>query len=155
MGEESLRHEVVSLDGLLNVGAVDTDSDSHDHVLWAFHDLAVHSKKVRSLESLETEVVVGKVPIVDDGRIENVLVVHDDLVDIVGNHGRVLAGLGVDPFVQIVHDGREGLLGLLVQVGDGDSGSEDSVVWVFGGEVRGGLGCQVVQLDGGDTWKSA
>ena len=43
----------------------------------------------------------------------------------------------------------ERLLGLLVQVGDGDAGGQDSVVGVLGGHGGRGLGSQVVQLDRG------
>lgn len=56
----------------------------------------------------------------------------------------MLASLGVDPLVQVVDDCREGLLGLFVQVGDGDSGSEDGVVGMLGGEVGSSLGGQVL-----------
>ena len=40
----------------------------------------------------------------------------------------------------------ESLLGLLVQVGDGDARGEDGVVGVLGGHGGGGLGGQVIQL---------
>jgi hypothetical protein len=56
----------------------------------------------------------------------------------------VLASLGVDPLVQVVDDSRKGLLGLFVQVGNGDSGSENGVVGVLGGEVGSSLGSQIL-----------
>jgi len=56
----------------------------------------------------------------------------------------VLASLGVDPLVQVVDDCREGLLGLFVQVGDGDSSSENGVIGMLGGEVGSSLGGQVL-----------
>ena len=58
----------------------------------------------------------------------------------------MLASLGVDPLVQVVDNCRKGLLGLFVQVGDGDSGSENGVIGVLGREVRSSLGSEVLSL---------
>jgi len=69
VSKESLRHEVVGLEDLVNVGAVNTNSDSHHHVLRSLNNLAVDSKEVRSLEGLETKVVVGEISVVNDGRV--------------------------------------------------------------------------------------
>ncbi len=101
MGEVSLRHQVVSLNDLVNVSTVNTNSDTHDHVLRSLDDFAIDSEKVRSFKSFETEIVVSEITIVDNGRVENVLVVHDDLVDVGGNHRSVFARLGVDPVIEI------------------------------------------------------
>jgi hypothetical protein len=114
VGEVSLRHEVVSLEDLVNVGTVNTDGDTHDHVLWSLDNLAVNAEQVRPLERLETKVVVSEISVVDDGRVESVPVVHDNLVDVVGNHRCLLASFGVNPVVQIGDDSGERLLGLLV-----------------------------------------
>lgn len=57
----------------------------------------------------------------------------------------MLASLGVDPLVEIIDDCGKGLLGLLVQVRDGDSGSEDSVIGVFGRQVGSSLGREVLE----------
>lgn len=55
MGEVPLAHQVVRLDTLFDVGAVDTDGNSHEHVLRSLGDSSVDSKQVRSLEGFETE----------------------------------------------------------------------------------------------------
>lgn len=34
MSEVTLGHEIVGLNGTVNVVLVDTDSDTHEHVLW-------------------------------------------------------------------------------------------------------------------------
>lgn len=99
MGKVSLRHEVVGLDDLLEVGTVNTDRDTHDHVLRSLDNLAVDSKQIRSLEGLEPEIVVGEISIVDDGRIEHLFVLHDNLVNVLRDHRCLLAGLWVDPLV--------------------------------------------------------
>jgi hypothetical protein len=104
VGKEPFRHKVVSLEDLVNVCTVDTNRDSHHHMLRSLDNLAIDSKQIRPLEGLETKVVVGEISIVNDGRIKQRLVVHDDLVDIFRDHGGVLASLGVDPLVEVVDD---------------------------------------------------
>ena len=42
MGEVPIRHEVLCLNDTLNIAAVDTDSHTHDHVLWSLCDLAIN-----------------------------------------------------------------------------------------------------------------
>ena len=42
-------HEIVGFDGFFNVLAVDTDGDSHDHVLRTFGDFTVDSQEVGTL----------------------------------------------------------------------------------------------------------
>jgi hypothetical protein len=58
----------------------------------------------------------------------------------------VLASLGVDPLVEVVDDGGKGLLGFLVQVGNGDSGGENGIIGVLGREVGSSLGREVLGL---------
>lgn len=165
MGKVPLAHEVVGLDDLVDVLPPDSNGDTHDHVLGTFSNLAVDSEQVRSLEGLETElwatnvygqthaqdspfsterrahVVVLEISVVNNGTVEHVLVLHDGLVSLLGDHGRRSTILGVDyngfpsatnstnflrlcctsrfrltPSVQIVHDGTKRLFGLLVQV---------------------------------------
>lgn len=57
VGEVSLGHEVVGLDGLLPVFAVDSTGDSHQHVLRSLSNSSVDSQQVTPLERLETEAV--------------------------------------------------------------------------------------------------
>ena len=58
----------------------------------------------------------------------------------------MLVGFGVDPVVEIGDDGRECLFGLFVQVGDGNSGCKDGVIWVFRGEICGCLSSEILPL---------
>lgn len=53
--------------------------------------------------------------------------------------------------VEVIDHLRKLLLGLFVQVGHGDSGSQNGVVGMQSGHVGGGLGSQVVELDGADS----
>lgn len=48
--------------------------------------------------------------------------------------------------IEIAHDLREALLGLLVQVGDSDPGGKDGIVGMFGCKVCGGLRCEVLKV---------
>lgn len=67
----------------------------------------------------------------------------------------ILSSLFVDVLtiiVQILNYLTEGLLCLLVQVGDCDSSSQDSIIRMSGGLVSSSLCSQVVQLYGGDSF---
>lgn len=70
MSEPPLGHCVVCLQDRLNVLFVDPNRDSHQHVLWPLNHLVIHLKKVRSLQSFETEVIVIKVPVVDNLTVQ-------------------------------------------------------------------------------------
>ena len=109
-------------------------------------DLAAHLEEVGLLESLEAEVVVLEVTVVNDGRVELVLVIPDDALELVRNERAVLARLGVDVPVQLVHGLAEGLGGLLVHVRDGDPRGQLAVVGVLGRQEGRRLRGKVVQL---------
>lgn len=111
----------------------------------------VDAKEVRLLKSLEAEKVVAIVTVINDGRVKTVGVLHDDLVGLLGDERDVAFEGRVDVGIEVLDDGREDLLGLLVEVGDGDAGSEGSIIRVVGSQVGGGLGSQVVELDCSDT----
>ena len=55
MGEVTLRHQIVSLKDTLDVGAVDTDSDTHQEVLWPLGYAAIKLQQIGTLKSLESE----------------------------------------------------------------------------------------------------
>ncbi len=46
--------------------------------------------------------------------------------------------------IKIADDLREALLRLFVEVGDGDTSSEDSIVWMLGGQICCSFRCQVL-----------
>jgi hypothetical protein len=118
VGKVPLAHQVVGFDDLVNPLAPDTNGDTHDHVLRTFGNLAVNPQKVRSLKGLETElssnyrsasarrsvsisrgqthVVVLEVSVVDDGRVERVLVLHNSLVRLIRNHRCGSTIFGID-----------------------------------------------------------
>ena len=55
MGEITFGHEIVRLNDLVDVRAVDSDGNSHDHVLRSFSNASIDSKKVGAFESFESE----------------------------------------------------------------------------------------------------
>mgnify|MGYP001587020265 FL=1 len=76
VGEEALRHEVVRLKDAVDVAAVDTDGDAHEHVLRALSDLAVDAEEVGSLEGLEAKVVLQECGRLARTRVESSRVVR-------------------------------------------------------------------------------
>ena len=65
--EVSLRHIVVRLNCAFDVVAVNSNSDSHEHMLRPFSDLAIETKEIRAFEGLEAEELVVEIALVDDG----------------------------------------------------------------------------------------
>ena len=145
VGEPALRHELVRLDRRVEVALVDADRHAHQHLLRPLGDLAVHPQQVRLLEGLEAEVVVLEVALVLERAVEALLVRHDDLVHLVRDERRRLAGLRVFVRVEPVHHARERGVGVLLQVGRRDARREPRVVGVLRRQVRRRLGRQVVE----------
>lgn len=58
MGEIAFRHEIVCFYDMLNVGTMDADGASHDHVLRAFGDTPIEPQEIRTLEGFEAEAEV-------------------------------------------------------------------------------------------------
>ena len=54
---------------------------------------------------------------------------------------------GLTVCIKILYNLREVLLGFLVEVRDGNAGSKDCIVGVFGGEIRSCFSCQVLDMD--------
>ncbi len=149
--EPLLAHQVVGLDGAVDVGAVDAHADSHEQVLRPLHRPPVHLEQVGLLEGLEAEVVVVEVAVVDDRRVEAVRVGLDNLAQLLRHEWLGAARARIDRIVQVLDHVAEDLLGLLVQVGDGDARRQNGVVRMLGGHGGGRLGSQVVQLDRSDA----
>lgn len=64
--EPLLRHEIVRLDGSVDVLAVYADRDAHHHVLRPLNGTTVDLEQVGLLQSLEAEIVVVEIAVVDD-----------------------------------------------------------------------------------------
>ena len=57
VGEVALRHELVRLNGSINVVLVNPNSDTHVHLLRALTNSTVDFEQVRALKGFETEVI--------------------------------------------------------------------------------------------------
>lgn len=155
MSKVTLGHEIIGFDDAFDVIAMHFDGDAHNHVLWAFCDASIDTKEVRSFKRLETKAeshlelyesvrgshlqVVAKVTVVDNGRVEHLSVILDNIIDFFGNHSGGLVVLGIDVSVEVFDDCRETFLGFFVEIGDGNARRQDRVVRVFGGEICSGL----------------
>jgi hypothetical protein len=128
MRKEFLREQVISLNSRRHIFAMDTHGNSHEHMLRSFRNAIVDTEEVRPFQSLESKIVVVEVPVVDDGRVELLRVGHDVVVGQLGNHGGVLAGLGVDVVVEVFNDSRKLFLGFFLEIGNGDTGCEYCIV---------------------------
>lgn len=72
-----------------------------------------------------------------------------NFVQLVGHQRSSLLGLGVDVLMKHLHDIREHLGGLLVQVGHTDSGSQSGKIRVASGARGSSLSSKLIQLEGG------
>lgn len=88
MSEVPLAHQVVGLDDLVDVLSPDTNSDTHDHVLRTFSNLAIDSEEVRSLECLETELFCRYMSSLDLHSQASCRAMQADSRSCTGNRGR-------------------------------------------------------------------
>jgi hypothetical protein len=105
MGKVFVGHVIVGLDRPFNVIAMDPNSNTHQTVLRTFSNLAVQTQQIRPLQGLEAEILIVEVTIIDNGRIQLISMLHDNVVDLLGDHGCSLVVLGVDIVVEIRDDG--------------------------------------------------
>lgn len=83
MREEAPGHKVVRFLCQVQTVRVDATSDTHEHMLGTFDDLIVHTEKVGTLKSLETEVVIVKVTGIIDGGIKLLGIGLNELPDFI------------------------------------------------------------------------
>jgi hypothetical protein len=114
-----LAQQVVGVNGAGNVSFMDTNGDSHHHVLWSLNDFAVNFEKVCSLKSFVSEEIVVPVSLVHNGIIKCLLVSLDDVIDILCNKCSILSI--VDISVQGLHTVCELRRCLLLKLRHADS----------------------------------
>ena len=76
---------------------------------------------------------------------------HDDLVDVVGDQGRGLLGLGVDVLVELLHHVAEDLVRRLVEVRHTNSRGQPRKVRMLRRHVGRRLGGELIQFMGRDA----
>ena len=119
-----ITHQVICKDRSFCVLTVNTNTDSHEHGLRPFSNLTSELQKVRFFEGFESEVIVVQVSFVIDSCFVLVFVLHDEVKELLGDEGGFSSVL-VDVVSEVGDYFCEAVLGLLVEVGDGDSSSED------------------------------
>mmetsp|Transcript_10712 Transcript_10712/g.19040 ORF Transcript_10712/g.19040 Transcript_10712/m.19040 type:complete len:220 (-) Transcript_10712:30-689(-) len=132
MGEEAHGHEIVRLQCSFQVPCMDATGRPHDHVLRALHNLAMHPQQIGLLKCLEAEVVIPKVTIEVHGSIQCLCIRLDEFPNLVRDQCS-RPSLLVHVGVQVSAGLHERVGGALVQVRNGNSGSQ-------GGEIRMALG---------------
>lgn len=172
MCEVTLGQEIIGLEDLVNFIHMYGNCYSHQHVLGPFHYLFVDLQKITSLECLEAKVVVFKITIVNNGRIQCFFVLLNYVVVFLADHGHWLFCIFVYIVVEVNHHifgtrkiivikqlkelkncilTAETLLGLFVQVGYSNPGSQDCIVSMFGSHRGSSLCRQVIQFHSGNT----
>ena len=91
MREPLVTHQMIRLNGSLDVMFVDANTHSHEHVLGSLCYLSVNLEKIRSLESLVPEVIIVKVSLEIDSTLQNFMVLFDYLIDILSYQGSIVA----------------------------------------------------------------
>jgi len=117
---------------------VDADRDSHQHVLWAFNRLIVTLEQVPSLQSLEAEEIVVEITLVVKSLVDQVRILADALVDIVGKEG-CLSSYLVLKVVELVGDLPDVVEGPVVEGCDCDSVRKHRIVGMHNGHIGTGL----------------
>ena len=64
---------------------VDTDCNTHEHVLRSFCNLSIESEKIGALKGLETKIIVIEISVVINVIVQNLSIRHDDVIDFFGN----------------------------------------------------------------------
>lgn len=113
MGEHSLTHQVISLEGVLQVVSMDTDRDSHKHLLGTLNDLVLDLEQVRPLKSLKPEEIIVKVSLVVNFVLNSLSMLLVDLVDLLGQKRGLSAG-DILVVVQLFCSLDHSVIGLLV-----------------------------------------
>lgn len=111
-----LRHEIISLDSAINISAMNTNSDSHQHMLRSLDSSSINLEQIGLLERLEPEIVVVEVAIVDNRRVDSVRVGLNHVAEFLGHERLVFLGFRVDRVVEVLDDLTERFLRLLVEV---------------------------------------
>lgn len=70
MSEPTLSHQVIGFGGRFNVVFVDTNSNSHQQVLWSFYNLSINLQKVGPFKSFEAKIIIFKIPVIEDLTVQ-------------------------------------------------------------------------------------
>ena len=87
MSKPELTHEIISFKRSLKIMFVDTETNSHQHVLGALNNLTVRSKEVSLFERLKSKIIIIKVTGINKFRLYQLSVVPNNFIHILSQHG--------------------------------------------------------------------
>ena len=116
MSEQFFRHHVIRFYGSIDVIAMDADGDPHQHVLRTLNNLATNFQQVASLKGFKTKILVVKITLINNGRVQPISIFHNDLIVLLRNHRCRPAISG--HIIEIGDDITKVFLGFFVQVRD-------------------------------------
>ena len=67
MCKELFRHKFIRLNSCLDIIYMNTDRHPHKHVLRSLYNLTVYFKQVRTLKGFKPEIIVVKIPVINNG----------------------------------------------------------------------------------------
>merc|ERR1719424_1707877 len=123
MGEESPGHQIIGLYRSCNISAVNTTSDTHQHVLRTLNDLVMDTEKVGFLQCLEAKVVVAIIASVVNRLVQLCCFRLDEVPHIFGNQ-RCITALLVDVLEKCAACVGEGSRCALVKIRNGNTCSQ-------------------------------
>lgn len=144
-------HIVVGLDDLVDIVTVDTNGDSHPHMLRSFNNGVVAGfHKVCAFKSFETEIVDEVVSFVVNGVVDLRFIFVEDFGGFVGEERTVVV---VEVFVkgEFINDITIIVVGVLLMIAYSDSTCEFAVLEVNGNHRYGDLRSEFVKFGGGDS----
>ena len=83
MSKPELRHELVSFKRGLEVCLVDSNGNTHEHVLGPFNNFVVNFEQVRAFQCLEAEEIVAEIFFVIDNRLYGLGIFTNYLINII------------------------------------------------------------------------
>ena len=82
MSEPTLRHHVVCFDNRINIILVNSNSNSHQHMLRPFYNLPLNFQKVGPLKGFEAEIIIVKISIIYDLAVQTSRILKEREKDI-------------------------------------------------------------------------
>lgn len=80
MGHEFLRQKFVRFNSRINVGTMNPNGHSHQHMLGPFNRFSIDLQQARPFQRFESEVAVAEVSVVNNFRIQTIRIRFDDIV---------------------------------------------------------------------------
>ena len=153
MRKPLLAHQIVSLEGGVEVVEMDADRTSHQQVLGPLDDLIIHTQEVGLLKRLKAKEVVIEVSRVVNHFVDFLVILLDDIVDVIGEEG----SRSVTP-VFVVEENvsrlQHAVLGALVKGCDRNAVGQLRVVRVHNGHVGASFCRQICDLLSCDSYRT-